>query len=110
MLLAVVALLLYGGNLPEVARSWGKTFSEFRRGLTGFQSEMNNVIYDEPEKIAYRDDSRNPHGYEESDSSQEGPDKEQDESDATIRDAVADTIAIDAAEDLDGDLGTKPTD
>ncbi|MEM8944720.1 MAG: twin-arginine translocase TatA/TatE family subunit [Planctomycetota bacterium] len=72
LVLAVVALLLYGGNLPEVARSWGKSFAEFRRGLTGFQNELNEVIYSEPEQLAYddkvsRDDSRLVHGYEESD-------------------------------------------
>lgn len=75
LVLAVVALLLYGGNLPEVARSWGKTFAEFRRGLTGFQSELNEVIYSEPDQLPYheeseyeaRDDSRLADGYEESD-------------------------------------------
>lgn len=76
MVLAVVALLLYGGNLPEVARSWGKSFAEFRRGLSGFQNELNDVIYSEPEQLGYdasldddigRDDSRLAHGYEEND-------------------------------------------
>ena len=57
MVLAVVALLLYGGNLPEVARSWGKSFAEFRRGLSGIQNELNDVIYSEPEQIAYYDDT-----------------------------------------------------
>lgn len=65
MLLAVVALLLYGGNLPEVARSWGKTFAEFRRSLTGLQSEFNDVVYSEPEKLEYHDDSHYVNGYEE---------------------------------------------
>ena len=68
MVLAVVALLLYGGNLPEVARSWGKSFAEFRRGLSGFQSELNQVIYSEPEQIEYRDDSHFADGYEDADS------------------------------------------
>ena len=55
LVLAVVALLLYGGSLPEVARSWGKTFAEFRRGLNGFQSELNEVIYSEPDRLPYYD-------------------------------------------------------
>ncbi len=67
LVLGVVALLLYGGNLPEVARSWGKTFAEFRRGLTGLQNEFNDVIYSEPEKLEYRDDAHYPNGYEEPD-------------------------------------------
>ena len=61
MVLAVVALLLYGGNLPEVARSWGKSFAEFRRGLSGIQNELNDVIYSKPdyskpEQLPYHDD------------------------------------------------------
>jgi len=53
MLLLGVALLLYGGRLPEVARDWGKTFSEFRRGLSGIQSEINEAIYAEPDRLEY---------------------------------------------------------
>ncbi len=75
LVLAVVALLLYGGNLPEVARSWGKTFAEFRRGLSGFQNELNEVIYSEPDQLPYheeseyppRDDTRIVDGYEDAD-------------------------------------------
>ena len=79
LVLAVVALLLYGGNLPEVARSWGKSFAEFRRGLTGFQNELNEVIYSEPEQLPYhqeseyppRDDSRLADGYDDVDDCQD---------------------------------------
>jgi sec-independent protein translocase protein TatA len=53
-LLAIVALLLYGSDLPEVARTWGKAYQEFRRNLNGFRSELNNVIYSEPEPDAPR--------------------------------------------------------
>lgn len=80
LVFAVVALLLYGGNLPEVARSWGKSFAEFRRGLSGIQNELNEVIYSEPvesshKQLAYdadfsRDDSRLADGYDDSDDEQ----------------------------------------
>lgn len=53
-LLAIVALLLYGSDLPEVAKTWGKAYAEFRRNLNGFRSELNNVIYSEPEADAPR--------------------------------------------------------
>ncbi len=49
VLLAIVALLLYGSDLPEVAKTWGKAYAEFRRNLNGFRTELNNVIYSEPE-------------------------------------------------------------
>lgn len=61
LLLAVVALLLYGGQLPEVARSWGKTFAEFRRGLNGIQNDINEAIYSEPERLEYRPESTTPY-------------------------------------------------
>jgi len=54
LLLAIVALLLYGSDLPEVAKTWGKAYAEFRKHLNGFQSELNNVIYSEPEPDAPR--------------------------------------------------------
>jgi sec-independent protein translocase protein TatA len=41
MIIGVVALLLFGKRLPEVARSMGKSYSEFRRGLADIQSQMN---------------------------------------------------------------------
>ncbi len=48
-----VALLLYGGRLPEVARSWGKTLAEFRRGLSGIQNDLNDAIYTPQNQIDY---------------------------------------------------------
>jgi sec-independent protein translocase protein TatA len=57
LLIAGVALLLFGGRLPEVARSWGKTFAEFRRGLTGIQSDLKDAIYHEPQKLEYQPES-----------------------------------------------------
>jgi Sec-independent protein translocase protein TatA len=48
-LIGVIALLLYGSDLPQVIRSWGKTYAEFRRHLNGVRSELNDAIYAEPE-------------------------------------------------------------
>lgn len=56
LLVAVIALLLFGGNLPEVAKSWGKTFAEFRRSLQGIQNDINEAIYTEPDQLEYRAD------------------------------------------------------
>jgi sec-independent protein translocase protein TatA len=49
LLVAVIALLVFGSDLPNVARSWGKTFNEFRRQLSGIRDEFNDAIYAEPE-------------------------------------------------------------
>jgi sec-independent protein translocase protein TatA len=49
LLVAVIALLVFGSDLPNVARTWGKTFNEFRRHLSGIRDEFNDAIYAEPE-------------------------------------------------------------
>jgi sec-independent protein translocase protein TatA len=41
VIIGIVAILLFGKRLPEVARSWGKSYAEFRRGLSDIQSQMD---------------------------------------------------------------------
>ena len=49
LLIGVIALLLYGGKLPEVAREWGKTFNEFRRSLNSVRTDLNDALHTEPD-------------------------------------------------------------
>ncbi|MBX3444806.1 MAG: twin-arginine translocase TatA/TatE family subunit [Planctomyces sp.] len=37
-----VALLLFGKRLPEVARSLGKSMTEFKKGMRGFEDELRD--------------------------------------------------------------------
>ena len=55
LMLMLVALLLYGGELPKVARSWGKSLAEFKKGMSGIQNEFNDMFRDEPRRIPYHD-------------------------------------------------------
>ena len=41
IVVGIIAVLLFGKRLPEVARSFGKSYNEFRRGLSDIQSQMN---------------------------------------------------------------------
>ena len=43
ILILVVALLLFGKRLPEVARSLGKGIVEFKKGLKGVEDEVRNA-------------------------------------------------------------------
>jgi len=43
VLLFVVALLLFGKRLPEVARSLGKGMMEFKKGLYDIQDEVTSA-------------------------------------------------------------------
>ena len=43
IVIGALAVLLFGKRLPEVARSFGQTYSQFREGLQDIQREMNQV-------------------------------------------------------------------
>jgi len=45
IVIMLVALIVFGGKLPEVARSLGKSLSEFKRSIRGFQDEMEREYY-----------------------------------------------------------------
>lgn len=47
IIIAVVAVLLFGKNLPQVARQAGKALSELKKGMAGLQSELNSAIYND---------------------------------------------------------------
>jgi sec-independent protein translocase protein TatA len=44
LILGIIAVLLFGERLPEVARSFGKQFMEFKRGVGGIQDEIRSAI------------------------------------------------------------------
>jgi sec-independent protein translocase protein TatA len=41
IIVGIIAVLLFGKRLPEVAKSLGKSYTEFRRGLADIQSQIN---------------------------------------------------------------------
>ncbi len=43
MVVAVIAIMLFGSKLPEVARSLGGSYREFRRGLNDMQQQFREV-------------------------------------------------------------------
>jgi sec-independent protein translocase protein TatA len=45
VIIAVVAVMLFGKNLPQVARQAGRAISELKKGMAGLQSELNAAIY-----------------------------------------------------------------
>jgi len=47
IIVGIIAVLLFGRKLPEVARSLGGSYREFRKGLNELQSQVNTrEIYD----------------------------------------------------------------
>lgn len=43
LIIAVIAVLLYGERLPEVARTFGKHFMSFKRTLQGIREEFESA-------------------------------------------------------------------
>ncbi len=46
MVILVIALLIFGRRLPEVARSLGQSVNEFKKGMREFQDSANEVASD----------------------------------------------------------------
>lgn len=40
VVIGVLAVMLFGKNLPDVARKLGKSYTEFRKGLADMQAQM----------------------------------------------------------------------
>jgi sec-independent protein translocase protein TatA len=45
LFIAVIAVLLFGDQLPDVARTWGKKFVQFRRNVHGLQEELRSAAF-----------------------------------------------------------------
>jgi len=43
-LFLVVALLLFGRRLPEIARSFGKSLTEFKRGMKETKEDIEKAV------------------------------------------------------------------
>jgi sec-independent protein translocase protein TatA len=54
MLIAMIAVVLFGSKLPQVARSFGQSYTQFRRGLNDIQTSIKSELdreLDEVKKI-----------------------------------------------------------
>ena len=56
IVIGVVAVLLFGNKLPQVARSLGKSVTDFKKGMAGIEEEFHNASSDSPKpKVARRE-------------------------------------------------------
>jgi sec-independent protein translocase protein TatA len=56
LVVGILAVILFGNRLPEVARSLGRSLTEFKKGMQEFEQEVKTSIYsDTPTRSAYQD-------------------------------------------------------
>ena len=56
VVIGVIAVVLFGGNLPEVARKLGGSYREFRRGLNEVQQQFRTAEYEAKRTLSLDDD------------------------------------------------------
>jgi sec-independent protein translocase protein TatA len=56
IIVGIIAVILFGGRLPSVARSLGKSIIEFKKGMSDLESEVKSSVYSEPQaRVGYND-------------------------------------------------------
>ena len=50
IVILVIAVLLFGRRLPEIARGMGKSLMEFKKGVKEAKSEVDKAVDMEPEE------------------------------------------------------------
>lgn len=46
VVIGLIAVLLFGGDLPRMGRKFGKVYSEFQRSVGAFKKEVSSVVSD----------------------------------------------------------------
>jgi sec-independent protein translocase protein TatA len=62
IVLLVLGLILFGGRLPEVARSIGKSIVEFKKGMRDVKEELDDATRDQPRSRLENKSDRTPAG------------------------------------------------
>ena len=44
LIIAGIALLIFGNRLPSVMRSLGKSVTEFKKGVAGIEDDIDNTV------------------------------------------------------------------
>ena len=58
VVIGVIAVILFGGNLPDVARKLGGSYREFRRGLNEVQQQFRMAEFEAKRTLSMDDDKQ----------------------------------------------------
>jgi sec-independent protein translocase protein TatA len=48
LIFGIIAVMLFGSRLPAVARSFGKSIVEFKKGMRDIEEDVKSSVYSEP--------------------------------------------------------------
>ncbi|MDO5309663.1 MAG: twin-arginine translocase TatA/TatE family subunit [Planctomycetia bacterium] len=57
VIILVIAFLLFGNRLPSVMRSLGRSVTEFKKGVNGIDTEVNDTVKSADIKASVSDKS-----------------------------------------------------
>jgi sec-independent protein translocase protein TatA len=57
LIIAVIALLLFGNRLPGAMRSLGRSVVEFKKGVSGIEEDVNKAMDDADKKASAKTES-----------------------------------------------------
>lgn len=60
LVVGIIALLLFGKRLPEVAKSLGKGLVEFKKGMRGIEDEVRSAVKETPRTTSSSSTARRP--------------------------------------------------
>jgi sec-independent protein translocase protein TatA len=105
-IVGIVAILLFGQKLPEVMRSLGKSYNEFRKGLSDIQSSINYADYNSPSNNSFSSSARPSSDYED----YEEPTAPKFEPPPALSEATASQTSTSATVSDDASRATVPAD
>jgi sec-independent protein translocase protein TatA len=73
VVIGVIAVILFGGNLPDVARKLGGSYREFRRGLNEVQQQFRMAEYEAKKTLSSLEDPTPKKPAEEEEDDTSGP-------------------------------------
>lgn len=57
LILAFIALLFFGNRLPSVMRSLGRSVTEFKKGVSGIEEDLDQVGHDKDDEAEKKSSS-----------------------------------------------------
>jgi len=60
IIFGIIAVILFGSRLPSVARSFGKSVVEFKKGMRDIEDDVKSSVYSEPAGHVGYDDHSEP--------------------------------------------------